>query len=147
MSTIKIEFLSEDKNEIAQLLNALAGINTNTKSVESIEVTDAEVLTKVEAPAKAKRASRAKAEPTPVVDEPEAEEAEEIDDLDDDLEDDVELDEESIDADDIRAVQAAKVDKHREAIKAELKKLGASGIRDLDEKHYQKYYDFLSKLK
>lgn len=147
MSTIKIEFWSEDKNEIAQLLNALSGVNANAKSVEDIEVTDAEVLIKGETPVKTPtpRASRAKAkpEPTPEPQEPEAEEAEEIDDLDD--EDAPE--EESIDADDIRAVQATKVDKHREAIKAELKKLGASGIRDLDEKHYQKYYDFLSKLK
>ena len=144
MSTIKIEITLDSKDaNFNAIIEALANTADGGKKVNDIEVTDAEVLTKVEAPAKAKRASRAKAEPTPEPQEPEVEEVEEIDDLDD--EDAPE--EESIDADDIRAVQATKVDKHREAIKAELKKLGASGIRDLDEKHYQKYFDFLTKLK
>lgn len=144
MSTIKIEFWSEDKNEIAQLLNALAGVGATTKSVANIEVVDAEEV-KAEAPVKAPtpRASRAKAKPEPTP-EPEEEEIEEDDDLDGD---DDTPEAEEIDADDIRAVQATKVDKHREAIKAQLKKLGATGIKDLDEAHYAKYYDFLSKLK
>lgn len=141
MSTIKIEFESEDVavvTAVAALTNSLLG-----KKVNNIEVVDAEEV-KAEAPVKTPtpRASRAKAKPEPAP-EPEEEETEEEEDLDG--EDAPEA--EDIDADDIRAVQATKVDKHREAIKAQLKSLGATGIKDLDEAHYAKYYEFLSKLK
>lgn len=141
MSTIKIEFESEDNavvTAVAALTNSLLG-----KKANGIEVVEAEEV-KPEAPAKAPtpRASRAKAkpEPTPVVEEEEIEEepAEEVDELDE---------EEEIDADDIRAVQATKVDKHREVIKAKLKEFGATGISSLDPAHFVKYHDFLTKLK
>lgn len=140
MSTIKIEFESEDSavvTAVAALTNSLLG-----KKANGIAVVDAEEV-KPEAPAKAPtpRASRAKAKPEPTP-EPEEEETE--------TEEEVETEEEEaaeIDADDIRAVQATKVDKHREAIKAELKGLGATGISSLDPAHFVKYHDFLTKLK
>lgn len=143
MSTIKIEFESEDNavvSAVAAMANSLLG-----KKANGIEVVEAEEV-KPEAPAKAPtpRASRAKAkpEPTPVV-----EEVEEIEEETDELGDEPEAEEEEIDADDIRAVQATKVDKHREAIKAKLKEFGATGISSLDPAHFVKYYEFLSKLK
>ncbi len=134
MSTIKLEFESEDNvvvTAVAALTNSLLGKTTD--KVAKMEVVDSEEV-KAPTPAKtpATRPSRAKPKPSPV-------EEEEIDE---------ELGGEGdIDADDIRALQATKVDKHREAIKAQLKKLGATGIKDLDEKKYQAYYDFLGKLK
>lgn len=142
MSTIKIEFESEDNavvTAVAALTNSLLG-----KKVNDIEVVEAEEV-KPEAPAKTPtpRASRAKAkpEPTPEPEEEETETEEETDELDDEPET------AEIDADDIRAVQATKVDKHREAIKAKLKEFGATGISSLDPAHFVKYHAFLTKLK
>lgn len=145
MSTIKIEFESEDNavvTAVAALTNSLLGKST-AKAVESVIVVDPEEV-KAEATVKTPtpRASRAKVKPEPIPVEGE----EEIEDDDLDGEDDAPQTAE-INADDIRAVQATKVDKHRETIKAQLKKLGATGIKDLDEAHYAKYYDFLTKLK
>ena len=144
MSRIHISIELESNDSAFNAVLAALGQTATTKSVANIEVVEAEEV-KPEAPAKTPtpRASRAKAKPEPAP-EPEEEEIEEDDDLDgeDDAQEAAE-----IDADDIRAVQATKVDKHREAIKAQLKKLGATGIKDLDEAHYAKYYDFLSNLK
>lgn len=146
MSTIKLE-LTVDANNIeivTEFLGRIAVAAVGGKKVESVKVVDAEEV-KDEAPAKPAsktRPSRAKAKPVP-----EPEEIEEDEDLDNEGLDIEDEEAESIDADDLREIQAKKVDKHRATIKAELGKLGATGIRDLDEKHYQKYFDFLSKLK
>jgi len=141
MSRIHISIELDSNDSAFNAVLAALGQTATTTNVANIEVVGAEEV-KAEAPTKTPtpRASRAKAkpEPTPEPEEPEAEE------------DEIETEEEEtpeIDADDIRAVQATKVDKHREAIKAQLKKLGATGIKDLDEAHYAKYYEFLSKLK
>ncbi len=148
MSTIKLEFDSEDNRAVAgvaALTNSLLGkTNIFSEKLAKMEVVDAE---EVKAPAPVKtptpRPSRAKPKPAPV---------EEVEDEDEDFSDEEEAtedesDDEDITADDLRAKQAEKVDKHRAAIKAELGKLKATGIKDLDEKHYAKYFDFLSKLK
>jgi len=127
MSTIKIEFESEDNavvTAVAALTNSLLG-----KSVAKMEVVEAEEVKPTKTPTP--RPSRAKTKPEPVVEE----------------EEETEEQAEEIEADDIRALQATKVDKHREAIKAQLKDLGATGIKDLDEAYYRAYYDFLAKLK
>jgi len=143
MSTVKleIEVSAENVKVVAQFLEAIAG---TSRSVAKMEVVDAEEV-KSPAPVKAPtpRPSRAKPKPAPVeeeIDELDETEEEEIDELD-------ETEEEEIDADDIRVLQAEKVDKHRATIKAQLGKLGATGIKDLDPKNFQKYYDFLAKLK
>lgn len=141
MSTVKleIEVNAENVKVVAQFLEAIAGM---AKTVAKMEVVDAEEV-KAPEPAKtpAPRPSRAKPKPAPV-------EEEEAEDDDEGLNDpEEEAEEEEIDADDIRALQAEKVDKHRATIKAQLGKLGATGIKDLDPKNYQKYYDFLAKLK
>lgn len=147
---ISIELDSNDSAFNAVLAALGKGVNANAKSVANIEVVGAEEVKAEEVKAEASvktptpRASRAKAKPEPTP-EPEEEEIEIEEE-----EEEIETEEEEaaeIDADDIRAVQATKVDKHREAIKAQLKKLGATGIKDLDEAHYAKYYEFLSKLK
>lgn len=146
MSTIKleIEVSAENVRTVAQFLEAIAG---SAKSIAKMDVVDAE---EVKAPAPTKtptpRPSRAKAKPAPVVEEPEDDEDEDDDfgAADAPIEDD---EEESITADDLRAAQAAKIDKHRAELKAQYNKLGATGIKDLDEKHYQKMFDFISKLK
>jgi len=103
-----------------------------------MDVTDAE---EVKAPAPAKtptpRPSRAKAKPAPV--------EEEIEDEDEDEE--FQMEDEEITADDLRALQATKIDKHRPAIAAHYIKLGAKGISSLAPENFQKMFDFLSKLK
>jgi hypothetical protein len=145
MSTIKLE-LHVDVNNIEivnEFLSRIAVAAVSGKKLEAVKVVDAEEVVAAEKPAPKPRPSRAKAKPTA---EPEPEEDE---DFDDDLEDGVlgKDEDESIDADDLRELQAKKVDKHRATIKAELVKLGATGISNLDEKHYAAYFDFLSKLK
>lgn len=140
MSTIKLE-LTVDANNIelvTEFLGRIAVATVGGKKVTDMKVVDAEEV-KTEAPAKKQRPSRAKVK-IPVVEEDD----EDLDDDDEDLDDD---DDEAITGDDLRAKQAEKVDKHRVAIKAQLGKLKATGIKDLDEKHYQAYFDFLSKLK
>jgi hypothetical protein len=150
MSTIKLE-LTVDANNIeivTEFLGRIAVASVGGKKVNELKVVDAEEVKAPEAekPAPKPRPSRAKSKPQP---EPEEDEDEDLDeDLDDEgLEDEEEAEEETIDADDLRAKQAEKVAAHRAAIKAKLTELGATGIKDLDEKHYQKYFDFLSKLK
>jgi hypothetical protein len=143
MSTIKLELhVGVNNIEIVnEFLSRIAVAAVSGKKVEAVNVVDAKEVAAGK-PALKPRPSRAKAKPTP---EPEPEE----EDFDDDLEGDepaTEVDE-SIDADDLRELQAKKVDKHRATIKAELVKLGATGISSLDEKHYAAYFDFLSKLK
>jgi len=140
MSTIKLEFTVDASNAqaVGEFLVKIAG--TGLK-VNSLEVADAEEV-KAPAPTKAPtpRPSRAKAKPAPV---------EEPEDDDFGVEEETAEDdeEESITADDLRALQATKIDKHRAELKAQYNKLGATGIKDLDEKHYQKMFDFMSKLK
>jgi len=141
MSTIKleIEVSAENVSVVSQFLQAIAG----SAKAKKTEVVDAE---EVKAPAAAKaptpRPSRAKPKAPPV------EEEEVDDDFSEDDEDDNEEDETSeITSDDIRAVQATKIDKNREALKAQYKKLGATGISSLAPENYQKMYDFLVKLK
>lgn len=161
MSIIKIEFESEDKavvSAVAALTDSLMG--SKAVKAKSLEVVGAETVSvpagtydvaepeavKVEATkAKAKPATKAKAKPAPVEVEEEIEETDEVEGIEDLDEDPAEDNE--IEADDIRAVQATKVAQHRATIKAKLNELGATGIKDLDPKHYRKYFDFLSKLK
>lgn len=145
MSTIKLE-LTVDANNIelvTEFLGRIAVATVGGKRVAEMKVVDAEEVkdTAVRKP----RPSRAKPK-TPIVEVEVDEDEEDLDgdDLDEDLDDE---EDEAITADDLRAKQAEKVDKHRAAIKAQLGKLKATGIKDLDEKHYQAYFDFLSKLK
>jgi hypothetical protein len=137
MSTIKleIEVSAENVKHVSAFLEQIAG---GSKAVAQVEVVDAEEVKVPKTPTP--RPSRAKVKQP----EPEEEEIEEEDELNDAPE---EEESEEIDADDIRALQATKVDAHRATIRAELAKLGATGIKDLDAKNYQKYYDFLAKLK
>lgn len=142
MSTIKleIEVSAENVSVVSQFLQAIAG-GDKSKKMEVVGVEEV----KAPAPAKtpAQRPSRAKPK-APPVEEPEDED----DDLAEEPEDEDDLiDDEEITADDIRAKQAEKIDKNRPAIVAQLGKLGAKGISTLDPKHFQKYFDFLSKLK
>jgi len=141
MSTIKIEFWSEDKNEIAQLLSALAGVNENAKSVKNIEVVDAEEVKAPEKKAAATRPSRAKAKPEP---EPEPEEEEDEDLLGEEAEDE---DEQGITQDDVKAMLAKKVATNRDAIVKKLKSYGAEKISELESSSYKDFYDFMAKLK
>lgn len=152
MSTIKIEFESEDNavvTAVAALTNSLLGLRAEKstgKPVEQINVVDAEEVT-AEKPAPKPRPSRAKVKaPEPVVEEETEDEDGDIDDngFDDDLDGD---DESAISIDDIRAKQAEKIDKHREALKAQYKKLGATGLSSLAPENYQAMFDFLAKLK
>lgn len=146
MSTIKLE-LTVDANNIeivTEFLGRIAVASVGGKKVNELKVVDAEEVKapETEKPAPKPRPSRAKAKPQP---EPEEEEDEDEDLDDEGLEEEAE--EETIDADDLRAKQAEKVAAHRATIKAKLTELGATGIKDLDEKHYAAYFDFLSKLK
>lgn len=153
MSTIKleIEVSAENVKHVSAFLEQISAINGK---VAKIEVVDAE---EVKAPAPAKtptpRLSRAKAKPAPVEAKP-APVEEEIEYEDDedftDAEqggDEFEEEEEAITADDLRALQATKIDKHRPAIAAHYGKLGAKGISSLAPENFQKMFDFLSKLK
>jgi len=145
MSTIKleIEVSAENVSAVSQFLQAIAGGDKSKK----MEVVDAE---EVKAPAPAKtptpRPSRAKAKPAPVEEEIEDEDEEfEIEDEEDGV---LGKDEdEEITADDLRALQATKIDKHRPAIAAHYGKLGAKGISSLAPENFQKMFDILSKLK
>lgn len=145
LSKIKLE-LDFNANNV-ELVKELLAKSTSGTDAENLKVVDAEEVKGPEAekPAPKPRPSRAKAKPQP---EPEEDEDEDLDD--DGLEDEAEeadIDVEGIDADDLRAKQAEKVAVHRATIKARLQDLGATGIKDLDEKHYAAYFDFLSKLK
>jgi hypothetical protein len=142
MSVIKLE-IEVDKNNIAIVSDFLNRLAVDTGKAASTKVVDAEEV-KPEAPAKAPapRASRAKPKAPPV----EEEEIEE--ELDDELEEEeIEDEETEITADDIRTEQAKKVGKHKTAIIAKLAEFDAKGISSLDEKHFAKYHDFLTKLK
>lgn len=144
LSKIKLE-LDFNANNV-ELVKELLAKSTSGTDAGNLKVVDAEEVKAPEAekPAPKPRPSRAKAKPQP---EPEEETIDEDEDLDDDgLEEGAEAEEE-IDADDLRAKQAEKVGVHRATIKAKLQELGATGIKDLDEKHYSAYFDFLSKLK
>jgi predicted component of type VI protein secretion system len=140
VNTIKLEIPFNDNN--VELVKALLSKAT-AGDVKSMRVVDAEEV-KTESPAKATapRASRAKPKAPPV----EEEEIEE--ELDDELEEEeIEDEEAETTADDIRTEQAKKVGKHKTAIIAKLAEFDAKGISSLDEKHFAKYYDFLTKLK
>ena len=144
MSTVKIEFESEDNAvvvAIAAMANSLLG--KTTEEVKKMEVVEAEEVKPTKTPTP--RPSRAKAKPEPAPEPGEEETDEDAPEAEEEQAEDEQAEE--IEADDIRALQATKVDKHRETIKAQLKKLGATGIKDLDPDHYRAYYDFLGKLK
>ncbi len=144
MSTIKleIEVSAENVTAVAQFLEAIAGGDKSKK----IEVIDAE---EVKAPAPVKtptpRPSRAKPKPAPV----EEEETEEDDETEaeGDFEDEDLSSDDDITADDLRAVQAEKIGKHKAAMFAKYVELGSKGISSLDPKHYRTMFDFISKLK
>lgn len=148
MSTIKITVELEQNDEnIKRVLTALIGSTPTTgTNVKTMEVKDAE---EVKAPAPAKtptpRPSRAKPKPSPVEEEEEFETEEE--EFETGQEGEGMEDEEEITADDLRALQATKIDKHRPAIAAHYQKLGAKGISSLAPENFQKMFDFLSKLK
>ncbi len=148
MSTIKIEFETTDLqtvSAVSSLVDSLLGVAKTTKETAKIDVVDAEeVVAEIAKKVPAQRASRAKAKAVPVVEEPEDDEDEDSGADEETTEED---EEESITADDLRALQATKIDKHRADLKAQYNKLGATGIKDLQEKHYQKMFDFMSKLK
>ncbi len=146
MSTIKIEFESEDIAAVAAvsaLTNSLLGKSV-AKAVESVIVTDAEEV-KADKPAPKPRPSRAKAKPEP---EPEEEEEETQDDdfADTDEEEETE-DGDDITEDTLRELSAKKIGKHKEAIIAELAKFKVKGWANLPEKHYAAMHSFLTKLK
>jgi len=151
MSTMKIEFDSKDSKAVtavAALTSSLLGEpNIFARKLEKMDVTDAE---EVKAPAPAKtptpRPSRAKAKPAPVEEPEDDDEFQMGDEEDAEATPDEDLDEE-ITADDLRALQATKIDKHRPAIAAHYGKLGAKGISSLAPENFQKMFDFLSKLK
>jgi hypothetical protein len=147
MSTIKITVELEQNDEnIKRVLTALIGSTpTTSTNVKTLEVVDAEEVNTPPAKTPTPRPSRAKAKPAPV--------EEEIEDEDEEFETgqegegDLDDEEEAITADDLRALQAAKIDKHRPAIAAHYGKLGAKGISSLAPENFQKMFDFLSKLK
>lgn len=148
MSTIKIEFDTEDLKAITavQELTRSLQVGAVIKRVEKLEVVDAkEVGILSKNPPKA-RPSRAKPKPEPVEEEIEDDEVDtaEPEDEDEDFSDDEEAE---VSIDDIRALQALKIDKHRDALKAQYKKLGATGISSLAPENYQAMHDFMSKLK
>jgi len=146
MSTIKIEITLDSKEpNFNAVIEALANIAEGRKYVNDIEILGSKEV-KAPTPAKtpAPRPSRVKPKPT-TVEEPEDDDE---DFSNDDAEDtpDEDLDEE-ITADDLRALQATKIDKHRPAIAEHYGKLGAKGISSLAPEKFQKMFDFLSKLK
>jgi len=147
MSTIKVEFDSEDKiavTAVSAMTFSLLGAKQDAK-IKEIPVTDAEEV-KAAPPIKAPtpRPSRAKAKPVPV--EEEAEDEDEIEEATDDLEDD-ETEEEEITMDDLRAEQARTITKHKDALIAQYKKFDAKGVSSLDPKHYAAMVAFMKKLK
>ena len=152
MSTIKLEFESEDKavlKAITAFTNSLQGSQPLSSLVDAnqIEVKDAEEVKADLLPKSGKpRPSRAKAKPVAVEEETETEELEdEAPARDDELEDETE--EAEISIEDVRAKQAEKIAKHKPAIVEALASFGAKGISSLDPKHFAAYYDILAKLK
>lgn len=139
MSTIKLE-ISVDVNNIEIVTDFLAKISVQAKGVKNINVVDAETVSDAPAKTPAKRASRAKTTEPEKIEEPDDEDFE----LD---EPEAEDEPEKITKDDLREVQAKKVELHRETIKAHYKKLGVKGITELADKDIVKTFDFLSKLK
>jgi len=154
MSTIKleIEVSAENAQLVADFLSNIGGIAKKSvgfaQKVEEVAVVDAE---EVKAPAPAKtptpRPSRAKPKPAPIEEEIEDEDEDEEFETGQEGEGDLDDEEEAITDDDIRALQATKIDKHRPAIAAHYGKLGAKGISTLAPENFQKMFDFLSKLK
>lgn len=146
---MKIEFDSEDSKAVTAVAaltsSLLSEPNIFARKLEKMEVVDAKEI-KAPAPAKTPtpRPSRAKAKPAPVEEEIEDED---LEFPDEEFTDEAEEDEEEITADNLRALQAAKIDKHRPAIAAHYGKLGAKGLSSLAPENFQKMFDFLSKLK
>lgn len=134
-NTINLVLPFNDTNvELVKGLLAKADLST---SPNSLKVVDAEVV-EPKAPAKkaaAKPASKKAPEP-----EPEDEEFE--------LEDEA-AEEEGVTLDDIKELQATKVQANREAIIKKLKGYGpdVKGPATIPTDKYQDFYDFLSKLK
>jgi len=120
------------------------GERDKTKKMNVVDAEEVKAPTPAKTPAP--RPSRAKAKPAPVEEEIEDEEEEEFE-VEEEEEFEVEEEEEAITADDLRALQATKIDKHRPAIAAHYQKLGAKGISSLAPENFQKMFDFLSKLK
>lgn len=137
MSTIKLELIV-DANNIEIVTEFLSRISAQTKGVKDVKVTDAEIVEKPEAPKKAAAKPAAKKAPAKaIVEEPEEEEEETFE----------AEEEETITLEDVKAMQAKKVAANRDAIVKKLNGLGATKLSELDEEHYQTYYDFLAKLK
>jgi len=144
MSTLKVEFDTEDQKAINAVSALVGSFRPENGSLAKIEVVDAE---EVKAPAPTKtptpRPSRAKAKPAPV----EEEETEELEEEEtEELEDD-EAEEDEISIDDVRAEQARTITKHKDALIAQYKKFNAKGVSSLDPKHYPAMVAFMKKLK
>jgi len=140
MSTIKleIEVSAENAGHVMKFIGDIAyGGSTDVKNVKVVDAEEVKAPAPVKTPTP--RPSRANPKPEPVIEEEEDPEFEE--------EEDPEFEEEEITADDLRALQATKIDKHRPAIAAHYQKLGAKGISSLAPENFQKMFDFLSKLK
>ena len=132
MSTIKleIEVSAENAGHVMKFIGDIAyGGSTDVKNVKVVDAEEVKAPAPVKTPTP--RPSRANPKPEPVIEE----------------EEDPEFEEEEITADDLRALQATKIDKHRPAIAAHYQKLGAKGISSLAPENFQKMFDFLSKLK
>lgn len=148
MSTIKIEFFSDDKNEIAQLLAALSGLNS--KSVNDVKVIDAEVVTEAAAETAAETAAEApkktrnrapKVDPKLEIVEDEAETEETNDDApEDDKAGAAKYTREEVRA----AVQDNKI--HIEKMRVKLGELGAQSVTLLDESKFSEFMGFLKTL-
>ncbi len=137
MSVVKIE-ITVDASNVGAVQKFLGELAQDDKKVKNIEVIEPEEVKTETVKAPAKRSSRAK----PKEEEPEYEM-----ELGEDAEDPGTDEQEGVDAEDIKLMQAKKVTAHRDAIIDKLKKLGAKGISTLDPEHFQEYYDFLAKLK
>lgn len=144
MSTISItiQLDSSDANFNA-VIDALANLSDGSDKIKDLKVKEAEVVETEKPKPAPKPKAPAKPKPAPV-EEPEEEEFDE--DLNGPSDDEHGADEE-ITLDDLRALQATKVDKNREALKAKFTELGATGLSSLKPEDYQAYYDFLAKLK
>lgn len=155
---LKLDLNSDlGRNLFAGISEALAGSETSTLEVKQVIVLDKEEVTDTAAPVveKPKRAPRAATKPEGQV----AEENEKASDKLEEAAPEVETPaaeattEEVVEEKgtpivlgDIKAEIAKKVSKHRDAIKAELTRLGAENSDKMPKEHYPAFHKFLTEL-
>lgn len=134
-TTVEFKITTDSSNiQIISALSLLMGADLGAK-VEAAQV-EAKTEEAPKAPAKKAAPKAAVKKPEPIEEE---EEAEDLDPLGEE--------EETATLEDLKAMQGKKVTAHRDAIVKKLRGFGAAKLSELEEAHYQEYYDFMAKLK